>query len=1170
MIFPPCFYEDIKEKTVAFTHLHVHTEYSLLDGSCKIKELAARAKELGMDSMAITDHGVMYGVIDFYRAAREVGIKPIIGCEVYVAPGSRFERENTNSEDRYYHLVLLAENDTGYHNLMKIVSKGFVDGFYYKPRVDYEVLETYHEGVIALSACLAGEVQRYLARGMYEEACRSARHYEEIFGKGNFFLELQDHGISTQKMVNQGLMRMSRELSMDLVATNDIHYILAEDAAAHDILLCIQTGKKVSDENRMRYEGGQYYVKSEEEMRALFPYAQEAIDNTHKIAERCNVEIEFGVTKLPKYEVPEGYDSWSYLNKLCQDGMAKRYPNDDGTLQERLSYELGVIHNMGYVDYFLLVWDFIHFARSHDIMVGPGRGSAAGSIVSYCLEITNIDPVRYDLLFERFLNPERVSMPDIDIDFCFERRQEVIDYVVEKYGKDQVVQIVTFGTLAAKGVVRDVGRVLDLPYARCDAIAKMIPGDLGMTLEKALKQSPDLREAYQNDDEVRYLIDMARRLEGLPRHTSMHAAGVVIGQRAMDEFVPLSRASDGTITTQFTMTTLEELGLLKMDFLGLRTLTVIQNAVRQAEENYGVHLVMEEIDYNDKDVLASIGTGKCDGIFQLESSGMKSFMKELRPENLEDIIAGISLYRPGPMDFIPRYLKGKNDKDSITYECPQLEHILGPTYGCIVYQEQVMQIVRDLAGYTMGRSDLVRRAMSKKKAAVMEKERQNFVYGNQEENVKGCIENGIDEKTANHIYDEMIDFARYAFNKSHAACYAVVAYQTAYLKYYYPKEFFAALMTSVMDNVGKVSEYILTCRQMGIRILPPDINEGQSGFSVSGDAIRYGLSAIKSIGRNVVDEIIRERQNNGLFTSIDDFVERMGGREVNKRTLENFIKAGAMDSLPGNRRQKTMIAPELLDQKNKDRKNVLEGQLSLFDFAAEEEKQQYQITMPKVPEFPKGELLAFEKETLGIYVSGHPMDEYLETWKNSITAKTTDFMVDEETGRAVVEDGARATIGGMITARTVKLTKNGQQMAFVTLEDMVGSVEVIVFPRDYENKKQLLNEDAKVFISGRTSIGDDPAGRLICEQVIPFDEVPKDLWLKFADKTEYDARWPEVTEILRGSDGHDTVIIYLEKERAKKVLPANWHVAASTEVTEKLMKIIGEKNVKVVEKGLKR
>ncbi len=671
---------------MAFTHLHVHTEYSLLDGSCKIKELAARTKELGMDSIAITDHGAMYGVIDFYRAAREVGIKPIIGCEVYVSPGSRFDRETASGEDRYYHLVLLAENDQGYHNLMKIVSKGYVDGFYYKPRVDYEVLETFHEGVIALSACLAGEVQRYLGRGMYEEACRSALHYQEIFGKGNFFLELQDHGIPMQKTVNQGLMRMSRELGIDLVATNDIHYILAEDAVPHDILLCIQTGKRVTDENRMRYEGGQYYCKSEEEMRALFPYAQEAIDNTHKIAQRCNVEIEFGVTKLPKYEVPEGYDSWGYLNKLCLDGMARRYPKDDGTLKKRLDYELDVIHNMGYVDYFLIVWDFIHFARSHNIMVGPGRGSAAGSIVAYCLEITNIDPIRYDLLFERFLNPERVSMPDIDIDFCFERRQEVIDYVVEKYGKDQVVQIVTFGTMAAKGVVRDVGRVLDMPYARCDAIAKMIPTDLGMTLEKALKQNPELREAYQQDDEVKYLIDMAMRLEGLPRHTSMHAAGVVIGQRDMDEFVPLSRAADGTITTQFTMTTLEELGLLKMDFLGLRTLTVIQNAAEQVERGYGIHLDMEKIDYNDKNVLASIGTGKCDGIFQLESSGMKSFMKELKPENLEDVIAGISLYRPGPMDFIPRYLKGKNDRSSITYDCPQLESILGPTYGCIVYQ----------------------------------------------------------------------------------------------------------------------------------------------------------------------------------------------------------------------------------------------------------------------------------------------------------------------------------------------------------------------------------------------------------------------------------------------------------------------------------------------------
>ena len=754
---------------MAFTHLHVHTEYSLLDGSSKIKELVNRAKELNMDSLAITDHGVMYGVIDFYRAAKEAGIKPVIGCEVYVAPGSRFDRENVNGEDRYYHLVLLAENDTGYHNLMKIVSKGFVDGFYYKPRVDMEVLETYHEGIIALSACLAGEVPRYLARGLYEEAKKAAVKYRDIFGENNYFLELQDHGIPAQRTVNQGLVRMSQELNIPLVATNDSHYTFKEDAVPHDLLLCIQTGKKVTDENRMRYEGGQYYLKSEEEIAAVFPYAREALENTHRIAERCNVEIEFGVTKLPKYDVPEGYDAWSYLNKLCEDGFAERYPEDDGSLKERLHYELDVIHSMGYVDYFLIVWDFIHFAKSHGIMVGPGRGSAAGSIVAYCLAITDIDPVKYQLIFERFLNPERVSMPDIDVDFCFERRQEVIDYVVEKYGKDRVVQIVTFGTLAAKGVVRDVGRVLDLPYAKCDTIAKMIPGDLGMTLEKALKASPDLRNAYNEDEEVKYLIDMSMRLEGLPRHSSMHAAGVVISRESVDEYVPLSKAADGTITTQFTMTTLEELGLLKMDFLGLRTLTVIQNAVDQVKKNRGVAIDLKAIDYNDKAVLESIGTGKNDGVFQLESGGMKSFMKELKPENLEDIIAGISLYRPGPMDFIPKYLKGKNDKSSITYDCPQLEAILKPTYGCIVYQEQVMQIVRDLAGYTWGRSDLVRRAMSKKKGEVMERERQNFVYGNPEEGVTGCIHNGIDEKTANTIYDEMIDFAKYAFNKSHAA-----------------------------------------------------------------------------------------------------------------------------------------------------------------------------------------------------------------------------------------------------------------------------------------------------------------------------------------------------------------------------------------------------------------
>lgn len=1154
---------------MAFTHLHVHTEYSLLDGSSKIRELTARAKELGMDSMAITDHGVMYGVIDFYRAAREVGIKPILGCEVYVAPGSRFDRENGAGEDRYYHLILLAENNTGYKNLMKIVSKGFVDGFYYKPRVDLDLLETYHEGIISLSACLAGEVQKYLARGMYEEAKRSALRYSEIFGKDHFYLELQDHGIPEQKMVNQGLLRLSQETGLELVATNDVHYTFAEDAKAHDILLCIQTGKKVTDEDRMRYEGGQYYCKSEEEMRKLFPYAQEAIDNTHKIAERCNVEIEFGVTKLPKYEVPEGFDSWTYLNHLCREGFKTRYPDDDGTLSRRLDYELGVIKTMGYVDYFLIVWDFIKYARDNDIMVGPGRGSAAGSIVSYTLGITNIDPVRYNLLFERFLNPERVSMPDIDVDFCYERRQEVIDYVVRKYGKDQVVQIVTFGTLAAKGVVRDVGRVLDLPYAMCDSIAKMIPNDLGMTLDKALTANPDLKKLYNEDEQVKYLIDMSKRLEGLPRHTSMHAAGVVIGSRSIDEFVPLSRAADGTITTQFTMTTIEELGLLKMDFLGLRTLTVIQNAVRLAEKDYGIKLDMDHIDYNDKKVLESIGTGRTEGVFQLESGGMKGFMKELKPENLEDIIAGISLYRPGPMDFIPRYLKGKNDKTSITYECPQLEPILSPTYGCIVYQEQVMQIVRDLAGYTMGRSDLVRRAMSKKKTAVMEKERQNFVYGNEAEGVKGCIANGIDEKTANHIYDEMIDFAKYAFNKSHAAAYAVVSYQTAYLKYYYPKEFMAALMSSVMDNVSKFSEYILTCRRMmDIAILPPDINEGESGFSVSGDGIRYGLSAIKSVGRPVVDAILEERKKNGIFSSMEDFINRMTNKEVNRRTIENFIKSGAMDSLPGTRRQKVAVAPILLDNKARERKNAWEGQMSLFDLVSEEEKKEYQVSFPDVGEYSKEELLAFEKDILGVYISGHPLDDYEGLWRKNITATSADFIVDEETEEAVVKDGMKVVIGGLVAGKVVKTTRSNQLMAFITLEDLMGSVEVIVFPKNYEADRDVLTEDSKIFIKGRVSLGDEPVGKLVCEQVIPFSKVPRQLWLQFEDKEIYQAMEGEILGILKESEGPDSVVIYLKKERAKKILPANWKVEAAGELMETLICKLGEKNVKLVEKNL--
>ena len=845
---------------VNFTHLHVHTEYSLLDGSNKIKEYVARVKELGMNSAAITDHGVMFGCIDFYKAAREAGINPIMGCEVYVAPGSRFDREAQAGEGRYYHLVLLAENNTGYSNLMKIVSAGFVEGYYYKPRVDLELLEKYHEGIIALSACLAGEVARNLVRGMYEEGKKAALRYEEIFGKGNFFLELQDHGIPDQQLVNQQLLRMSQETGIELVCTNDVHYTYAEDAAAHDILLCIQTGKKVQDEDRMRYEGGQYYVKSPQEMADLFPYAPQALENTRKIADRCHVEIEFGVTKLPRYDVPEGYTSWEYLNKLCREGLEQRYQPVTQELRERLEYELDTIRTMGYVDYFLIVWDFIKYARDHDIMVGPGRGSAAGSLVAYTLGITQLDPIRYQLLFERFLNPERVSMPDIDVDFCFERRQEVIDYVVRKYGKDRVVQIVTFGTMAARNAIRDVGRVLDMPYAQVDIIAKMIPTELNITIDKALTMNPELRKQYEEDPQVRYLIDMSKRLEGLPRHTSMHAAGVVISQKDVVEYVPLSRASDGSITTQFTMTTLEELGLLKMDFLGLRTLTVIQDAVRLAEKSSGSSIDLDKIDYNDPKVLDMIGSGKCEGVFQLESAGMKNFMKELKPKNLEDIIAGISLYRPGPMDFIPQYIKGKNHPENITYDCPQLEPILKPTYGCIVYQEQVMQIVRDLAGYTLGRSDLVRRAMSKKKAAVMEKERQNFVYGNPEEGVPGCIANGISEQVANKIYDEMIDFAKYAFNKSHAAAYAVVSYQTAWLKYYFPVEFMAALMTSCIENPSKVAEYILNCRQMGIKILPPDINRSEGNFSVEPGGIRYGLSAIKGIGKPVMEAIVQETE----------------------------------------------------------------------------------------------------------------------------------------------------------------------------------------------------------------------------------------------------------------------------------------------------------------------
>ena len=1154
-----------------FAHLHVHTEYSLLDGSNKIKEYVNRVKELGMTAAAITDHGVMFGVIEFYRAARAAGINPVLGCEVYVAPGSRFDKESVGrDEDRYYHLVLLAENNTGYSNLMKIVSRGFTEGYYYKPRVDYEVLEQYHEGIIALSACLAGEVQKNLLRGLYDEGRKAALRYEKIFGKGNFFLELQDHGIPEQSIVNQQLLRLAEETGIELVATNDVHYTYAEDEKPHDILLCLQTGKKLADEDRMRYEGGQYYVKSKEEMAALFPYALQALENTQKIADRCHVEIEFGVTKLPKFDVPDGFTSWEYLNKLCFDGLEKRYGEPGQELVDRLNYELGVIKNMGYVDYFLIVWDFIHFARENGIMVGPGRGSAAGSIVAYTLGITNIDPIRYQLLFERFLNPERVSMPDIDVDFCFERRQEVIDYVVRKYGKDQVAQIVTFGTLQARGVIRDVGRVMDLPYAFVDSISKMVPKELNITLDKALKMNPELKKLYDENPQVKELIDMSKRLEGLPRHTSMHAAGVVICQKNVDEFVPLALGADNTVITQFTMTTLEELGLLKMDFLGLRTLTVIQDAINLVEESTGERIIPEELDYNDPAVMELLGSGKTDGVFQLESAGMKSFMKELKPQSLEDIIAGISLYRPGPMDFIPQYIKGKNHPELITYDCPQLEPILEPTYGCIVYQEQVMQIVRDLAGYTLGRSDLLRRAMSKKKADVMQRERQNFVYGNPEENVPGCVANGISEEIANKIYNEMIDFAKYAFNKSHAAAYAVVAYQTAYLKYYHPVEYMAALMTSVIDNPGKVAEYIYSCRQMGIKILPPDINRGVGNFSVDNGNIRYGLAAIKSIGRPVIESIIEERKMRGEFKNLKDFMERLSGKEVNKRTVENFIKSGAFDSLKGTRKQLMMIYIRVMDQVNQEKKYSMTGQMSLFDIVDEEQKKEFEITMPDVGEYQKETLLAFEKEVLGVYLSGHPLEEYEEKWRNNISATTQDFQLDEETGVTKVRDGAKEIIGGMITSKTIKYTKKNQTMAFITIEDLMGTVEVVIFPRDYEKNQQYLQEDSKVFVKGRVSEEDDNASKLICEEIIPFERTRKELWLQYENKAAYLADEKHLFAMIADSEGDDAVVIYCKAERAVKRLPKNRNIKIEPGILSRLTNYFGESCAKVVEKPIEK
>ena len=1230
-----------REQDMSFVHLHCHTEYSLLDASNKVRACAERVKELGMNACAITDHGNMYGVIEFYLACQEAGIKPVIGCEVYVAPGSRFDRKEIGDHsDRYYHLILLAENNQGYRNLSKLVSRSFTEGYYYKPRVDKELLREFHEGLICTSACVAGEVARALVRGDKAAARAAALEYQDIFGEGNFFLEIQDHGIPEQQTVIAGVLELSQELGIPMVATNDCHYTYADDAEAHDILLCIQTAKKVTDENRMRYEGGQYYIKSEDEMRALFPYAGEALDNTQRIADRCNVTIEFGNTKLPHFDVPAGYDSWTYLNRLCEEGFERNYPRQEtdaepgdhsfaaGTSEKetgaaageehsaggatpsagmsreeihaRLEYELSVIRSMGYVDYFLIVWDYIRWARDHGIAVGPGRGSAAGSVASYCLGITQLDPIRYNLLFERFLNPERVSMPDIDVDFGFERRQEVIDYVTEKYGRDQVVQIITFGTLAARGVIRDVGRALDYSYGFCDSISKMVPAELNITLDKALVENPELKKAYDGDERVHRLIDMSKKLEGLPRHTSVHAAGVVICAEPAEDLIPLSRAADGSVTTQFTMTRVEQLGLLKMDFLGLRTLTVVQNAVNMANRSIAqaggrypayepqlmkdytitanpvcaavqedirggtpAYIDMERIDYDDPRVYAYLSTGKTDGVFQLESAGMQSFMKRLQPGNLEDVIAGIALYRPGPMDFIPKYIAGKQDPTSVTYDTPELEPILEPTYGCIVYQEQVMQIVQELGGYSLGRADLVRRAMSKKKAHVMEEERRNFVSGNAQEGVPGCVAKGIPEETANHIYDTMIDFAKYAFNKSHAAAYAIVTYQTAWLKLYYPTEFMAALLTSVIDFPAKVSNYILVCREMGIRLLPPDINEGVVGFSVSNGAIRYSLTAVKGVGESVIRAIVEERERGGRYRDLQDFIERTISMQVNKRVVENLIKAGAFDGFGATRKQMMCVYVQMMDDAQIEAKNSMSGQMSLFDLLPEESRAQMRRQYPKVGEYDRQMLLAFEKEVLGIYVSGHPLDDYESLWKRRTNAKASDFVQDEETLEPAVEDNREYTVGGMIAESKLKYTKNNQVMSFVTLEDLTGNLEVIVFPKTYETFSGLLKEENKVFIQGRASVEADRGAKLIAKSVVRFEDVPKEVWVRFHTREDYQEHVQRLQEIVDEHGGRDQMILYVERPRGMKKLPPGQGVCADDALLQALEDAFGKENVSV-------
>ncbi len=1067
-----------------FAHLHVHTEYSLLDGACRIRDLPGLVRSMGQSACAITDHGVMYGVIDFYRACRAEGIKPIIGCEVYVAPRTRFQKQHEfDSEAR--HLVLLCENETGYRNLSYLVSMAHIEGFYIKPRIDLDLLRERHEGLIALSACLAGEIPRRILSGSYESAKEYALTMSEIFGPEHFYLELQDHGIREQAIVNKGILRLHEETGLPLVVTNDAHYLRKEDAEAHDVLLCIQTGKTVDDENRMRYVPQNFYLRSTEEMEALFPDWPEAVENTGKIAERCNVEFTFGKYHLPEFKLPPGYDSFSYLKKLCDEGFAERYGEGKPEYRRQLEYEQNMIEKMGFTDYFLIVSDFVRYAKSVRIPVGPGRGSAAGSMVSYCLHITDIDPMQYALYFERFLNPERVSMPDIDMDFGDTRRGEVVDYVRRKYGDDHVAQIVTFGTMAARGVIRDVGRALNMTYAECDAIAKLIPAELHMTLEKALRINRELNDKYEGDERVRRLIDTAKALEGMPRHASTHAAGVVITKEPVVNYVPLAR-NDETIVCQYTMVTLEELGLLKMDFLGLRNLTILDDAVKIIQEK-DKSFTLDQIPENDPETYEMLQQGRTSGVFQLESAGMTGVCVGLKPTTIEDLTAIIALYRPGPMDSIPSFIAAKHDPRLVTYLHPSLEPILSVTYGCIVYQEQVIEIFRRLAGYSLGQADMIRRAMSKKKAKDVEKERHTFVYGDAERGIAGCVANGIPEETAKEIYEKIYDFANYAFNKAHAVSYAVVAYQTAYCKRHYRKEYMAALLTSVLDSTEKVGEYFNECKENGIALLPPDVNHSEAGFTVEEDGIRFGLAAIKGIGRGLIARMTAEREKNGAFTDFQDFCRRMDGVDMNKRAAENLIRAGAFDSMGCRRSQLLSVYEKVMDGIAASNRENLEGQIDFFGLGGGAERRQERLILPDIPEYTGAQLMAMEKETTGLYLSGHPMDAYREAAKKECAEQIGRIRDDfaQEGGPTRYSDGQRVTLAGVVTSSRTKATKKNTLMAYVTLEDDTGSMELLCFTRCLENCGSYLKEGQVIAALGRLSVRDEKAPQLMCDYAKP-------------------------------------------------------------------------------------